>query len=132
MTDRTPDCSFCPCFAGWIDENDPYNVPGVLRNYDGKPVCEDCYRQEPFYVNVYEVGQGYGGAEEGGWWFECGNPISSVLVEDWDAASSLRDELKEKFPDTGKSSSVLGGEDYRVRCERHFARSYPESRPYYE
>lgn len=55
MTDRNPDCSFCPCFAGWVDENDPYNVPGVLRNYDDKPVCEDCYRNEPFYVNVYEV-----------------------------------------------------------------------------
>lgn len=132
MTDRTPDCSFCPCFAGWVDEDDLYNNPGVLKNYDDKPVCEDCYRQEPFYVNIYEVGSGYGGAEEGGWWFDCGTPIASIICEDWDDAESIRPVWQLKFPRTGKRSSVLGGEDYDVVIERHFARAFPESRPYYE
>jgi hypothetical protein len=122
----------------------------------------------PRYVNIYSVGQGYGGPEEGGWWFDTGSPIGSIPVElteqEWDHARSrfayihgaddnewdpnvwnkfihtelearavlARDYWLERYPRTGKRTSVLGGEDYDVVIEDHFARFYPEERPRYE
>lgn len=47
-------------------------------------------------------------------------------------AEKLREELEAIYPRSGKASSVLGGLDYDVVFEDHFARAYPESRPYYE
>ena len=40
------------------------------------------------YLNTYEVWQAYGGPEEGGWWYDAGEPVQSVLIsqddlEDW-------------------------------------------------
>lgn len=127
------------------------------------------------WVNTYSVGRGFGGHEEGGWWFDTGVPISSVYVnvtpEEWgkalDAAhedvelrmdegedlgwreienierehlnkvartkaEKVRDEWRARFPDTGKRSSVLGGDDYEVVIQSHFARAYPETKPRYE
>lgn len=33
------------------------------------------------YVNAYLVCRVYGGPEEGGWWFNAGEPLASVPVE---------------------------------------------------
>jgi hypothetical protein len=30
------------------------------------------------FVNVYTVQQGYGGPEEGGWWYEIGTPVTCM------------------------------------------------------
>jgi hypothetical protein len=127
---------------------------------------------QTLYVNVYEVGQGYGGPEEGGWWFQTGSPVTSIAVEltedewveakeDFELASritlddtysievsgrwtafldarlrrkalKLRDELAESYPSTGKQYEVLGGDDWNVTIEEHFARFYPEEKPRYE
>ena len=32
------------------------------------------------YINTYECHQRYGGPEEGGWWYEVGEPVQSVAV----------------------------------------------------
>lgn len=94
-----------------------------------------------YWVNVYEVGRGYGGPEEGGWWFDYGHPVEqafgrsipvSFRLTDFWQARLLREELAKEYQNTGKSSSVLGGEDYRVVIENHPARPYPEERPHYE
>ena len=36
------------------------------------------------YVNVYSVTRHYGGPEEGGWWYNAGEPIESRLIADED------------------------------------------------
>lgn len=114
------------------------------------------------YVNIYDVGQGYGGPEEGGWWYDVGHPIGSIPVEltfaqrcaiwsaledtgaDYDTcveaiqfaerkqAEAVQAEWKKRYPYTRKRSSVLGGDDYDVVIEDHFAKPYPETRPHYE
>lgn len=33
------------------------------------------------YVNVYHVSQLYGGAEEGGWYYDAGEPVASIPVK---------------------------------------------------
>lgn len=124
------------------------------------------------FVNIYEVGRGYGGPEEGGWYFDYGSPIGSIPVELTDdertevqlafdvahgieeatthpqhytdeyteafrsalmeKARRIRDQFIEQYPDTGKRGSVLGGDDWSVVIEDHFARPYPQERPFYE
>jgi hypothetical protein len=49
----------------------PYNQVPVMTN-DGRLVR--------WWVNVYEVGQGYGGPEEGGWWFDTGELQATVAI----------------------------------------------------
>ena len=34
-----------------------------------------------WYVNVYSMTRHYGGPEEGGWWYNAGEPLASVPVE---------------------------------------------------
>lgn len=115
-----------------------HKVPAdVWDVYDAARIKRD--RQEyiasfngKFYVNVYEVSRCYGGPEEGGWWFDTGEPVDSTLYTDYSAALDAMEALRDSYPDTGRSSSVLGGEDYRVTVERHPAASYPTERPHYE
>ena len=40
---------------------------------------QDCW---PKFVNAYHVVQLFGGREEGGWWFDLGTPLESVMVDD--------------------------------------------------
>lgn len=117
------------------------------------------------YVNIYAVGRSYGGPEEGGWWFDTGEPVGSIPIDMTDAerhalhllvmqregedvdpevyakhfdgymrerAEGIRAAYLDLYPETGKSSSVCGGEDYRIRVEDHIARAYPSERPHYE
>ncbi len=86
-----------------------------------------------YYVNVYEVDRAWGGAEEGGWWYDTGIPVASVPFETLREAEAYHDAMEERFPNDHSSSSVIyAGGDYHVYIERSFARPYPERRPHYE
>jgi hypothetical protein len=84
------------------------------------------------YVNVYSVGQAYGGREEGGWWYEVGDCIHSQKRAQRKDAERLRVSLEKKFPRTGRRTSVLQGEDYSVYIETEPGDYFPQQRPYYE
>lgn len=84
------------------------------------------------YVNVYEVGLAYGGPEEGGWWFEVGTPVLTRQVTTLRKARRVAERLRKRFPNTGASSNVLGGEDYRIFIEDQPGTPYPEVYPHYE
>jgi hypothetical protein len=51
------------------------------------------------YLNTYETWQEFGGPEEGGWWYKCGNPVSSIRIsdEDLDFLQEQRDRLIDKL-----------------------------------
>lgn len=85
-----------------------------------------------WWVNAYEVFRQYGGPEEGGWWFDSGEPVASKRFNREETARVYADQLRKQFPRTDKRYSVLGGEDYQVCIEPHPARSYPTERPHYE
>ena len=87
------------------------------------------------YVNVYLVEQAYGGPEEGGWWYEVGEPVKTMptrahylaklrtRVGDWcDRMNSTRPPMY-SVASTGVYVSVV---------EDNPARGYPSERPYYE
>jgi len=83
------------------------------------------------YINVYHASQGYGGAEEGGWWYDVKEPHLSVRVRDNTDALKLEEELRKKYPRTGKRSSVLGGDDFDVRIQGSIGSYSPRTRPRY-
>lgn len=89
---------------------------------------------QQWFVAVYDVDRVCGGPEEGGWWYDTGELVQQTAVNSPADAEALRERLYAgEFPDTGKSSSVLGGEDYRITVGiRPFAPHFPEERPRYE
>jgi hypothetical protein len=85
----------------------------------------------PIYVNVYDADRAYGGPEEGGWYFDVRTPVESHTVDSREEAEELRESLREQYPDTGKRSSVLGGEDYDIVIEYEAPQQFPSERPVY-
>jgi hypothetical protein len=84
------------------------------------------------FVNAYAVERCYGGPEEGGWWFDAGQPIESRVCGTDAEVEAARAELRAKYPRTDKRYSVLGGDDYSVIVEDHPGCAYPTEWPRYE
>ncbi len=86
------------------------------------------------YVNAYRITRHYGGPEEGGWWFDCGEPLGSLPCTSQREAKSKVDEMRAKFAHLaeGDINSVLEGAEVHVYIEEKFARVFPETRPHYE
>ena len=88
------------------------------------------------YLNAYNVNRLYGGPEEGGWWFDAGDPVASVPLREEDAVTQMEWEgyLKEKVAWSSKydRGSVLGHDDFEIRHEDQFAAPFPTETPRYE
>lgn len=83
------------------------------------------------WVNVYEVNRRYGGPEEGGWYYDTGELILCKKFYDNDSAQDYAESLRDKYPNTGKRYSVLGGEDYNIWLEDSVGEDFPKETPYY-
>jgi hypothetical protein len=89
------------------------------------------------YVNAYERTQGYGGPEEGGWWFDVLTPLASIPVMNTDdeaiarrlIEAAFREEYNERRP---YYSATGDGADLVVALERRMAEPSPTERPHYE
>lgn len=92
------------------------------------------------YVNAYSVSRNYGGPEEGGWWYDSGEPLASIPVKNDGAVETAIHEARTALQETlewPKESrqgrfSINGGEDFEITVEEHFAKPYPEVTPHYE
>jgi hypothetical protein len=65
------------------------------------------------YLNTYRTWQAYGGPEEGGFWYECGEPVQSIFVSEEDLPVYL-DRLQEAS-EAGEVSARLG---IRETCQK--------------
>ena len=85
------------------------------------------------FVNAYEVDRRWGGAEEGGWWFNNYTCIDTQPVRE-DNAEEVVKVLEEKHKDIayGDIYSVLGGLELMVIVEDSPAASETTRRPHYE
>jgi hypothetical protein len=92
-----------------------------------------------FTVNLFLIDQAYGGAEEGGWWFQVGEP------EDHPANKTFRTKAEayayrntldavEDDLNTGRRSidSVLSEGQFCFKVSRGYAKPFPEFKPHYE
>tara|TARA_Y100000034_G_C6843471_1_gene381870 strand:+ start:270 stop:683 length:414 start_codon:yes stop_codon:yes gene_type:complete len=90
------------------------------------------------YINTYSVNKAYGGPEEGGWWFDIGDPIESVQFDfSYQARHALpehEERWKKRNIDEGnrEPSSVNCDGYYETYVEDRFAESYPKRKPHYE
>ena len=77
------------------------------------------------FVSVYEVSRAYGGAEEGGWWYDVYELIDTKPVVTRQAAESVKTFLIDKYKDHNKETGPLdsskgfenlpeGTEDYQI------------------
>jgi hypothetical protein len=116
------------------------------------PGAEDLTCPNLMFVNAYLVDQAYGGAEEGGWYYDVRQPLASVPVAakpeqqrphgewrlvpvDLAEVERLRARLKEQFAclqDERGRYSVVGGPDVEVYLEECPAKASPTTRPRYE
>jgi hypothetical protein len=95
-----------------------------------------------FVVAVYEVDRCFGGAEEGGWWYDAGSLVRVMRVfrsEDkaYDYSSQLNRKLNSRVfgPNEGRRelSSVLSDGEYQARVFENTApESFPDRRPHYD
>lgn len=98
----------------------------------------------PQWVSAYEITQGYGGPEEGGWWRDYYTPLESVRVDDEHERDSMLVRLRVRYdlddggryvhrnnpehPDFDRRrargrSSAAGGYDIGVWAEYSFAQA---------
>lgn len=107
-----------------------------IKARDTECSCPEC--SEGYWLNVYELGRHYGGPEEGGWWWDSGEPVREKCLwlggasqdEAYDAADRLYAQLAK--PEYRIGSVLYAGGEFAVRVERHPARAYPTERPRYE
>lgn len=104
--------------------SEPELTANKYRNPDGT---------QQWFVGVYDVDRGYGGPEEGGWYFDAGTLVRQIAVSSYDEAERVRNELREEFPKTDRRYSVLGGADYDITIGIEPPRDmFPEQTPRYE
>lgn len=86
------------------------------------------------FVNAYAVSRQYGGPEEGGWWYDAGEPLASVPAITDEEVEAAKKMLTERLGWESKHNrySVLGGDDFEVCVQSHVAKHFPETRPHYE
>lgn len=94
------------------------------------------------YVHLFLCDRVYGGPEEGGWYYEAGEPImhtANRVFEDAQEAANYRAQLsqtveKELNEDMPAIDSVLSQGQYRfqVGLPGELPASYPVERPRYE
>lgn len=109
-----------------IDEN---NCQIIFSDQERPPIPRECY-----YVNVYLDDLGYGGPEEGGWYYDVSEVREINTVSTWDEAIKLKRELEEGlFSNEGRPSihSVLSRGQYRVMIEANPGESEPKRKPDY-
>jgi hypothetical protein len=102
------------------------------------------------FINAYLVTRHYGGPEEGGWWYNAGQAVTSIpCAAHWQPDAHFVGEF-ELVPDApvdwtvdiirtlfsglehGDIYSVAGGSVLQIQIEESFARDFPVETPHYE
>jgi hypothetical protein len=94
-----------------------------------------------FAVNLYLIDRAFGGREEGGWWYDCGQPVLHPLNRVFETLEEaqhhqhfcldVQDQLNEGLPSI---NSVLSQGQYRfyVGDEGELPAPFPAVKPHYE
>ena len=96
-------------------------------------------------VSIYEIDRAYGGREEGGWWFDYGQPCEDKeaammlrVFDDHDEAFEYRDSIEDKVSEMNEKQgrrepgSVLCGGYLVAYVQDHLPKPFPEETPTYE
>jgi hypothetical protein len=114
----------------WDDMNEFW----VSANEPDKRVTQAGKRPAQWWaVGVYTRGSAYGGPEEGGWWFDCGELVEHHMIKFFDDYHDAV-EYRNKLWDWCTKENINSG-DTRV-VARGFTEQmpeafYPKKRPHY-
>jgi hypothetical protein len=93
-------------------------------------------KKQKVYVNVYLVNQEFGGGEEGGWYYNSGEPIESYGFFSRRKADAKLRLLKTRAALDNEQRpslwSVRSCGVFEVYTQDHPARFWPERTPHYE
>jgi len=83
------------------------------------------FEGEPTTITVHEVWDQYGGPEEGGWTYQCGDPVETVCIFSKAQATRELHRLHAKYEEDEDTC-------YDIRLDQKYAEAYPNSKPFYE
>lgn len=111
-----------------------YPKTGALRYWINQYNLSKEWDEEVRCVNVYETWLSYGGPEEGGWWYEEGNPEACHHVFSKKQAIKRAIELSQEYDLANQPDihDVLTQTAIDIRFSEQTATAYPSSRPHYE
>ena len=92
----------------------------------------EVHEQEPTMVNYYNTWVAYGGPEEGGWYYECGEPVRTHCV--FSKKQAIREAIDYYFQalqDHESEEDSCGWRNFSVEYDTEYAKPYPTERPYY-
>lgn len=107
-------------------------------------MCEYCNGsgQQPVtpkykHVNAYACNQEYGGPEEGGWYYETGRLLGSILTLNHplfieDSKSALKKAFGWQYEGNRDRHSVIGQDNLEIKVEDEPGADFPEETPHYE
>lgn len=86
------------------------------------------------WVNAYEVTRHFGGREEGGWWFNAGEPLASLPIRLDENPTPHVERLQELFGEVerGNIYHSTGGAELHINVELKPGARWPERKPRYE
>ena len=85
------------------------------------------------YVNVYEIHRCYGGPEEGGWWFDAGELITTETHGSLKSAEQAKQRLELEYNNDNRPPlhSVLNNGFYQINIDPLPGKNWPDRKPYY-
>jgi len=91
------------------------------------------YEEEPTVITIHETCLRYGGPEEGGWWYQQGEPVLSHCIFSKKQAIQTYVKYFEEYeiegqPSLGDSTTYS---NYELMFSNALARAYPETKPHY-
>lgn len=100
---------------------------------------DECEVEELYYVSIFLVDRAYGGPEEGGWYYETGEPIDEhrrTFETLHDANTYLHQLCETVLPDMNEDrpsiSSVNSIGRYQALLSTQAPAPFPTTRPHYE
>ena len=118
----------------------PQEVGEALRAA-GFAVGDECLPDIVYHVTLHMLNREYGGAEEGGWWYDTGEPCESehnakfhtnALAYEHCARLNEDGVLADLNEGRAPLSSVMSDGVFRFLVTTGKAKPYPATRPHYE
>ena len=82
------------------------------------------WSSEPTVITIHRIHHHFGGPEEGGWWYEAGEPIQNVCIFSKDQTVKELIKLHNYYQADEEA-------DYNIDLSNTWGDYYPKERPHY-
>ena len=82
------------------------------------------WESDPTVITVHQIWERYGGPEEGGWYFQCGEPIENICIFSKEQAIKELIRLHNFYKEVEEA-------EYDINFSNAWGEYYPKKRPHY-